>query len=299
MFTVQSFSKYNLLQSAYKQYHSSETALLKILDDVYTSVDGKRITILVSLDLSAAFDTMHHLTLLTRLKHTFGVSGASLRWITTYLKDRSQFVKLDDASSEVFGSSVGVPQGSVLGPLLFSLFVAPVSTVVSAFGVSVHQYADDTQLYIGIDPRSIENVLPLVNNCTASLQEWFLLNGLCLNPAKSESMVLGTGAQLKKVESITTITVAENAIGLSHELKSLGVILDERLSFDAHVNNICKNAHFHIRALRHIRQSISKEAAKMVACSIVSSRLDYCNSLLQGTSEKKHQQIAESTEFSS
>jgi hypothetical protein len=284
-------SNTNLFQSAYRQFHSTETALLKILGDVYTAVDGKKITIMVSLDLSAAFDTLNHSTMLHRLKHTFGISGSALLWISTYLEHRSFYVKVDDASSEVFSSDIGVPQGSVLGPLLFSLYVAPVSNVIESHGISYHQYADDTQLYIGCAFEDITSSLHLINICTAALNTWFLQNGLCLNPGKSEAMFLGTNFQVNKTKSISSILIADSSIAISHDIKSLGIVIDEKLSFDTHVDKLCQSAQYHIRALRHIRSSLTSEVAKSVACSIIGSRIDYCNSLLYGVSEKNINKI--------
>ena len=139
---------------------------------------------------------------------------------------------------------------------------------------------------MGCDFGNIGNTLHLMNTCTTELNNWFLMNGLCLNPSKSESIFLGTGAQVNKAKSHSSILVADNAIVVAREIKSLGVVLDEKLSFDAHVDKICKAAQYHIRALRHIRQSLSTEVAKSVACSIVGSRVDYCNSLLIGISAK-------------
>jgi hypothetical protein len=256
------------------------------MSDIFTSVDRKKITILVSLDLSAAFDTIDHSALLHRLEQTFGISGLALSWISTYLDDRTQYVKVDDSSSETFKCLFGVPQGSVLGPLLFSLFVAPVSNVVSSCGVNYHQYADDTQLYIGCESGEINNTLHRMNTCTIELNKWFLMNGLCLNPSKSESIFIGSRTQVNKARSISSVLVADNSIDVSREIKSLGVVFDEKLSFDAHVDRICKGAQYHIRALRHIRQSLSTDVAKSVASSIIGSRVDYCNSLLIGVSEK-------------
>ena len=100
-------SNTNVFQSAYRQFHSTETALLRILNDFYTSIDGKKITILVSLDLSAAFDTLDHSTMLHRLEHTFGVSGPALLWISTYLAHRTHYVRVDDASSDVLNCNIG------------------------------------------------------------------------------------------------------------------------------------------------------------------------------------------------
>ena len=99
--------------------------------------------------------TLDHATIIDRLRHTFGIESSAIDWLTSYLTNRSQFVKFGDVLSPPTHCSIGVPQGSVLGPILFSLFISPVAGVISNFGVSFHQFADDTQLYIGIDPKSI------------------------------------------------------------------------------------------------------------------------------------------------
>ena len=117
----------------------------------------KEATCLVALVLSAAFNTLDHSTLLDRLEFNFGISGSTLKWIQTYLTDRLRYVKVDDDKSDKLVCNVGVPQGSVLGPLLFSLYVAPISNVISSFGISFHQYADDTKLYMNIDRSTIHN----------------------------------------------------------------------------------------------------------------------------------------------
>ena len=275
----------NLFQSAYKQSHSTETALMKILNDIYKNIDDQKVSILVALDLSAAFDTLDHSTLLQRLSRVFGVRGLALDWIETYLTDRKQFVKIDEHSSDILDCPYGVPQGSVLGPLLFSLYFSPVSNIIMSHGMSFHQYADDTQLYIGATPENFHQSADVVNVCTKALQSWLLQNGLCLNPEKSEAILVGTRFQLQKVDSVS-VRVAGCDIPLRTTMKNLGVIIDNRLSLDQHVDAICKSAQFHIRALRHIRGSLSTDVAKSVAASIVGSRLDYCNGLLHGATAK-------------
>ena len=112
---------------------------------------------------------------------------------------------------------------------------------------------------------------------------------MCLNPSKSEILVLGTRQRLASMSeevNSTSISVAGCPIQPSKEIKKLGVTIDSSLSFDAHVNNTCKASHFHLRALRHVRESISVETAKTIAVAVVGSRLDYCNSILVGTSVK-------------
>ena len=107
------------LQSAYRQYHSTETALLRITNDLFEAVDAKKANVLVALDLSAAFDTIDHSVLLRRLEHTFGVGGTALSWLRFYLHQRPSFVKTSTAQSSTVVDDTGVPQGSSLGPLLF------------------------------------------------------------------------------------------------------------------------------------------------------------------------------------
>ena len=276
----------NMFQSAYKQFNSTETALLKIMNDIFADIDAKKVTVLIALDLSAAFDTLDHSTVLQRLSNSFGLSGPALDWVKTYLVGRSQFAKVDSAVSQTLGCDFSVPQGSVLGPLIFSLFISPVANLISSFNVHFHQYADDTQLYIGVSPGGIQPTKELINDCTSTLQNWFLENGLCLNPDKSEALIIGTGACLRThfPEPDITVPVANCPIKVKCEIKNLGVVLDRTLSLDKHVEAVCKSAHCHIRALQHIRGSLSVDQAKSVACAIIGSRLDYCNGLFYGIS---------------
>ena len=148
------------LERRWKASNAKSDRLAYRAIDYYTSfaasnIDSGKITILTALDMSAAFDTLDHITLLHRLQHTFGVSGYVISWIRSYLTDRSSFVKIDSSSSPSTTILTGVPQGSVLGPLLFVLFISPIANVINSDQsnqnsiVSFHQYADDTQLYIG------------------------------------------------------------------------------------------------------------------------------------------------------
>ena len=164
---------YNIFQSAYRKFHKTETALLKLLNDVYHAIDGRKITVLIALDLSAAFDTLDHTTILLRLQRSFGITGSALSWLTTYLDGRLQFVKVGVARSSTLRSFFGVPQGSVLGPNLFSCYVAPIARLISSFGVQFHQYADDTQLYIGVWPANVAVTADILERCTTALEDWF------------------------------------------------------------------------------------------------------------------------------
>ena len=141
-------------QSAYRIFHSTETTLLKIHNDLILAMDRGEITSLILFDLSAAFDTVDHSILLTRLQNWFGLDGLSLNWFTSYLSSRSQAVSINDSISAFSTLSCGVPQGSVLGPLLFTLYTTPLGSVISKNSLKYHLYADDTQLYISFTPTN-------------------------------------------------------------------------------------------------------------------------------------------------
>ena len=140
------------LQSAYRQHHSTETALLKVHNDVLRALDRRECVFLVLLDLSAAFDTVDHCQLKSRLEQQFGVSHSVLLWLDSYLSNRKQAVTVRGIGSEKRTLKYGVPQGSVLGPELFKDYASPLSSLIQSFGVSFHGYADNTQLYITFVP---------------------------------------------------------------------------------------------------------------------------------------------------
>ena len=275
---------FNPHQSAYRQGYSTETALLFTFNNIRQSADRGKSTILVSLDLSSAFDTIDHHLLLERLRTMFGVTGPALNWLRSYLTDRTQLVKQGDDLSAPMLLQTGVPQGSVLGPILFTSFNAPVHCIATQFGVHQQQYADDTQLYMEISSDPSDPGLTNLESALQSLSSWFLHNGLALNPEKSEAILLGTHARNRTI-SKSQVNVAGASIPLSTSLKLLGVHLHNSLNFSKHVTSVSKSCHFHLRALRHIRPTLDLDAAKLIGHALVSSRLDYCNSILYGAPE--------------
>ena len=139
-------------QSGFRTAHSTETALVRVTNDLLMAADAGFPSLLVLLDLSAAFDSVDHPILLERLYSTVGLRDLALGWLQSYLAGRTECVALGGAKSSVLPVTCGVPQGSVLGPLLFTLYMLPLGRVISRHDVSFHCYADDTQLYIRITP---------------------------------------------------------------------------------------------------------------------------------------------------
>src|SRR6266568_3176234 len=158
---LKSFPSLSPFQSAYRPFHSTETALLHIQNDLLLAMDNKKVSALILLDLSSAFDTVDHRILLSRLSSYFGISGLALQLLTSYLQNRTQTVYIDSNFSPPSLLSTGIPQGSVLGPLLFSLYTTPLSQILQGSGVSFHFYADDTQLYISFHQLYLIHLLIL------------------------------------------------------------------------------------------------------------------------------------------
>jgi len=176
--------------------------------------------------------------------------------------------------------TTGVPRGSVLDPILYTVYVGAVSQLIANHGVQHHQYADAIQIFTRMTADAIESLQACVN----SLQHWFWANGLLLNPNKSSVAYFGTGRRLQNTALPTTITVAGSNVDITGSLHILGVTLDSILSLDKHVNNMVKTCNFHLQAL--LAQSINRDVANAMACAIIGSRLDYCNSMFTVCHEK-------------
>ncbi len=177
-------------QSGFRSRHSTETALVKITNDLLLASDKGCISLLVLLDLSAAFDTIDHAILIDRLQNYTGIQGQALRWFRSYLSDRYHFVYLNGESSQLSPVKYGVPQGSVLGPLLFSLYMLPLGNIIRKYGISFHCYADDTQLYISTKPDETSKLSKLTE-CVKNIKDWMPSNFLLLNSDKTEILLIG------------------------------------------------------------------------------------------------------------
>ena len=185
-----------------------------------------------------------------------------------------------------------MPQGSVLGPLLFVAYISSTANIATSYGVNHHQYADDTQIYVALSRTEMNTSVAHLSDCLTSLHQWFSQNGLVINPDKSESVLFATAQQTRSASiALDQVDVAGCSIPLAVSVKILGVTLDRHLTFSDHVQNVCKSANYHTRALRHIRSSLTTDMARTVACALVNSRFDYANSVLYGTSESNIAQL--------
>jgi len=271
------------LQSAYKAGHSTETAMVRVVNDLRMAVDRDGGAVLVLLDLSAAFDTLDHQLIIQTMENQLGLRGTALHWFKSYLTDRKQLVKIAATSSQVRDLVYGVPQGSVLGPTLFSLYTRPLSSVIEHAGMNHNLYADDSQLYIAIDvrsPSSVSSVQDIISTCTSAVQQWMTGNFLKLNSEKTELIIVTKPSLTKHTPS--SLTILGEIINPSAKATDLGVVLDHHLSMNDHVKNLCEKAYYQLYLIRRVRPFITEEAARQFVQTNVTSYLDYCNALLAG-----------------
>ena len=281
------------MQSAYKKNHSTETTLMRVQQDILSAMCGKKACLLVLLDLSSAFDTVDHCILLETLQE-LGVTGVALRWFASYLDSRFQYVDIGGKHSSSEALRCGVPQGSVLGPALFSLYTASLGRLLDDFGVGYQFYADDTSLYVTFEPGKAHDTIAHLEECLKSVHAHMVKKKLKMNTTKTDVLLISSKALSRKLPDIVTLTVGEDGVPISDAVQYIGVLLDERLSMVDHINSICRSTHVHIRNIARIRKMLSCQTCEQLVHALVTTKLDYANALLFGLPNvlmKKLQQL--------
>ena len=282
---------YSKFQSGYRKYHSCETATTRIHNDILVMADNRSRIVLLLLDLSAAFDTVNHKRLLDKLNIMYGVGGVPLLWIKSYLKDRAFCVKVKGSLSERTELNIGVPQGSILGPLLFILYTKDLENIATKHGFYIHLYADDTQLYFAFDTIHSSDLELKLSACLDEIKDWMVNNFLQLNASKTEIMILSSKYDHCSLPAELKLTVNGCPMEINSSVRSLGVLLDNKFSMSQYVTSIVQACNLQIRNLWFIASKLSMKLKTHLVHALVLSKLDYCNSVLYGISAKDLQRL--------
>ena len=271
-------------QSAYRECHNTETALLRVHNDLLCEADEGKVSILALLDLSAAFDTIDHNILIERLSKTFGISGLVLNWFRSYLLGRSQSVIVQSFRSEIVSLDFGVPQGSVLGPMLYTLYTQPLGALIRKHNVNYHMYADDTQLYKSLLPQDQMALLTTMEQCIDDVKNWMIVNKLKMNEDKTE--VIFCDPKRKCESTANYICIENERVNFEEKAKNLGVIFDSMLSMKHHFNHVSQILFCELRRIGHMSCFLDETSLKTLMSAFILTRLDYCNSLFVNLPEE-------------
>ena len=278
-----SHNLYNACQSAYRPGHSTETALLKVVNDLFLSLNKGNISVLALLDFSSAFYAIDHPILLHRLHTDFGFTDTILQWFSSYLTDHTHYASLSNHCSALTHVHSGASQGSVPDPILFTMYTKPLSAIIDSHYIIHHSLADDIQLQMSAPLDRISELLHDMQSCMSDVLAWATANMPKLNDNKTELMLV-TSNRTKHLHCLpTSITIGNAQIPFKKSVKNLGFTLDCHHAMNAHVSNIARTCYFELRRLASIRRFLTSTATATLASAFALSRIDLCNSLLFGS----------------
>ena len=272
-------------QSGYKKMYSTETLLVRVVNDLLIASSESKATVVLLLDLSAAFDTVDHYKLLHILKHELGITGKAWEWFKSFLTGRCQQIKVGNEASYEIIIKFGVPQGSVLGPVLFNIYIRSLYNTAHDQNFLIHGYADDHQLYKSFEAK--EEHVVLVNDvpkCFQEINQWMKAHYLQLNPGKTEILVFGTPSVLHELTIKGVFINSETCVRLSPVAKNLGFRLDSQLSFKEQIKQLKSSCYLKLRDLAKMKSFLTTKQMNTLVQAVIISCLDYCNSLYYGCS---------------
>ena len=232
------------------------------------------------MDLKKAFDTVDHATLLGKLEHV-GVRGTCLAWFGSYLDNRSQFVQIDDVMSERREIGFGVPQGSILGPLLFSLYINDITSSIKKSNIIL--YADDTAIFCR--SSNIDSLQKTLTEDMESVSEWLKNNKLTLNVGKTKSVIFGTPHMLRSQPKMV-IEQDGQIIEQVSEFKYLGILLDSSVSFEAHLGALTRKISSRLGVLGRARKYVGHRQRELLYKSLILPHFDYASTVWSNASAK-------------
>ena len=261
------------LQSGFRKSHSTTTALTKLCDHLLNNINDKQISMALLIDLRKAFDTVQHQLLITKLKG-LGLNKLALEWMTSYLHNRTQAVTIQGHLSDPLCVKMGIPQGSILGPLLFLIFINDFPNILDSS--TAHMYADDTTVVVS--GRDITTVSRTMNNQLTKIKIWLDNNKLIMNKEKTNILLFGSTHKLSKInKKDININIEGTRLNIINSGKILGITLDENLSFKPHITNLCKKLSRKIGVLKQLKSTLPLRHLRLIYNATIQPQLDYCD----------------------
>ena len=277
---------YSKNQPGFRKNHSTNTLLIKMRDDILNAQDRGEVTIAVLTDFSKAFDTVDFDALLQKL-HKLNFSKAALKFILSCLTDRKQFVQIDDKISSNKTVKFGVPQGSILGPVLFNIYVSDMNMVCE--GSTCPQYADDSNIYNHCKPADIPESITKLQTNINEVHKWSKSKNLIFNPDKTKFMIFSTKKSQARCTKYTFQADNEIILERTDATKILGVNFQQQLNWDSQVNKITRSCYSVFRTLHKIKRITPFKIRKHLSESLVLSKIDYCNSVSDPLTQAQEQ----------
>lgn len=275
----------NPMQSGFRPGHSTTTALVKITDDIRSNMDNQRLTVLTLLDFSNAFNTVDF-DILCDILRSLNISPEVADWFLSYLQGRRQRVKLNDSYSNWSTVNTGVPQGGVLSPLLFSIFINSLCNVITSF---YHLYADDLQIYSHSTVHNLSQCVSRINNDLLAIGKWSKAYGLHINPNKSKAIIIGSSKLLCRIDKseLPPVTFNGFTIPYSENVRNLGVIFDQHLSWGPQICEISRRLFASVGSLRRLRNLLPIPTKIALAHSLLLPILDYADTCYLDITEEQ------------
>ena len=275
------FTSNNLLfesQYGFRENHSTELAALEFIDKIKLEMDRKKIPFSIFLDPSRAFDTLNHDILLTKLRY-YGIQGIALNWFQSYLTKRSQYVQYNETSSSIRKIETGVPHGSILGPLLFIIYMNDIHTVSDKF--SFISYADDTTLisplcsFSHCSHNDINYVSTMINLELTKISDWLAVNKLSLNAAKTKFMLFHNYQKIINEDDIPHLIINDTVIERVTEFNFLGLTINEYMNWNSHSSKISNKISRTLGVMNRLKRYLPFSALKLMYSSLILSHLQF------------------------
>lgn len=275
-------------QYGFRQGRSTNLLLMGLTETVRKCLNEREVSVLVSIDISKAFDQLKHSLLVKKLNVNFNFSRSACRLIWSYLSNRKQYVSLNGRSSCVLNIKSGVPQGSVVGPILFCVFLNDLVDILSYSRCKPFLFADDIQLLWSGERQFMDALEASINYDLSVLNNWMVENSLSINPSKTKALIFKSS---RSDIFHLNLNICNNIIETVSNLRCLGVLIDDRLSFESHINNLISRVTFTLRRLYRLNMWLPLSVKQSIAHALLMSQVNYCIEVFSGCSETSKKRI--------